>query len=230
MARMRLLTGLAIAVLVTLTVAGTAVAATPEVVDRTQRRADSFALTFDDGPDPTYTPQVLEQLDRHRIKATFCVMGRNAIAYPELVRAIAARGHRLCNHTMTHPNLATLTPEETEREILGASDAIRAAVPRARIDYFRAPYGSWTDNARNLAASKGMQPLGWSVDTLDWNQPTSTADRIVEVVRTRFAENGVILMHDAGGNRSQTVAALPRIADFLQCERGYKAAFPAVLH
>ncbi|MGW2373468.1 MULTISPECIES: polysaccharide deacetylase family protein [Kitasatospora] len=188
-------------------------AATPDVVTETATGAgsQSFALTIDDGPSPTWTPQVLDVLKAHGVHATFCMIGDHAAAYPDLVQRIAAEGHRLCNHTMHHINLTTQSPDQQRADIQAASDAIHAAVPGANIDYFRAPEGAWTADATQYAAQQGMQPIGWSVDTEDWRTPG--VDTIFQNYKRQFSGGGVILMHDGSqeNDRSQSVAAMDQI-------------------
>src|SRR5262249_13850381 len=135
------------------------------------------ALTFDDGPDPAWTPQVLDLLDKYDVRATFCLIGDNARQHPDLVKDIADRGHALCDHTMTHDEQL---PKRSHRvkhdEIKDAKDAIQAAAPNARVRYYRAPAGSFSkaddpDGVQRIAADLGMQPLAWSIDTEDWTKP-----------------------------------------------------------
>ncbi|GAA2262624.1 MULTISPECIES: polysaccharide deacetylase family protein [Kitasatospora] len=198
---------------VLLTVPGTASAATPDVVTQTATGSGSqtFALTIDDGPSPTWTPQVLDLLKAHGVHATFCLIGDHAQAYPDLVQRIVAEGHHLCNHTMHHINPTTQTPDQQRADIQAASDAIHAAAPGANIEYFRAPEGGWTSDATQYAAQQGMQPIGWSVDTEDWRTPG--VDTIFQNYKREFSGGGVILMHDGSeeNDRSQSVAAMDQI-------------------
>jgi chitooligosaccharide deacetylase NodB len=176
--------------------------------------ANTVALTFDDGPSSAYTPQVLEVLARHRVKATFCLVGTQAQRFPALVRRIVAEGHALCNHSMSHDNLSTWTDEQIRADLSATIDVIQTAAPGAAVPYFRAPYGSWGRSA-TIAAELGMARLGWTVDPRDWSRPG--VDAIVEAVHAQLRPGGVVLMHDAGGDRSQTVQALdlliPQLAD-----------------
>jgi peptidoglycan-N-acetylglucosamine deacetylase len=151
--------------------------ATPEIVTTTKAKGRVAALTFDDGPNPNDTPRLLEVLKRNRVKAVFCLWGDNVRQYPQLVRDIAADGHTLCNHTMHHDNLATWTPEQIRADLEATNAVIREAVPRARIPYFRAPYGAWGDSPQ-VAAELGMQPLGWTFAIEDWE--TQDADVLAQ--------------------------------------------------
>ncbi|MEU6074603.1 polysaccharide deacetylase family protein [Micromonospora sp. NPDC047074] len=168
------------------------------------------ALTFDDGPDPRYTPQVLAILREHRVRATFCVVGENAQSHPDLVRAIVADGHTLCNHSWNHDvTLGQHSPADIRADLLRTSEAIRAAVPDAPIAYYRQPGGAWTGPVVSVARQLGMTPLHWTVDTSDWQMPG--AGQIAATVATGVEPGSVVLLHDAGGDRQGTVDALHRI-------------------
>jgi peptidoglycan/xylan/chitin deacetylase (PgdA/CDA1 family) len=165
------------------------------------------ALTFDDGPDPRYTPQVLALLRRYRVKATFCLVGGNAQRYPDLVRAIAADGHTLCNHSWSHDlTLGRRTPEEIRAELLATTRAIQAAAPGRQVRYFRTPGGNWTADVVAVAEGLGMTPLHWDVDPRDWSLPG--VGKVVASVTDGTAAGSVVLMHDGGGDRQPSVNAL----------------------
>lgn len=165
------------------------------------------ALTFDDGPDPTYTPQALAALRAYRVTATFCLVGENARAYPELVRAIVADGHTLCNHSWNHDVLlGSRSRQAIQADLLRTNEAIRAAVPGARIAYFRQPGGAWTYPVVAVSSELGMLPLHWSVDPTDWRRPG--AGSIAATVTASAGPGSIVLLHDAGGDRQDTVDAL----------------------
>ncbi|MFR9776807.1 polysaccharide deacetylase family protein [Micromonospora sp. MS34] len=179
------------------------------------------ALTFDDGPDPQYTPQVLALLKEYGVKATFCVVGQNAQSYPGLIEAIVADGHTLCNHSWNHDiDLGERSPDAIRADLLRTSDAIRAAAPDARIAYFRQPGGAWTRPVASTCKELDMTPLHWAVDPSDWKAPG--ADKIINAVLTQVGPGSIVLMHDAGGDRSGTVEALrhllPELLDHYQLE------------
>ncbi|WP_027513945.1 polysaccharide deacetylase family protein, partial [Rhizobium sullae] len=113
----------------------------------------SVYLTFDDGPNPFSTPQILDVLAEHRVPATFFVIGAYAKEQPELIRRIVAEGHEVANHTMTHPDLSTCGLHEVEREIIEANKAILSACPEAAVRHIRAPYGAWTEDVLSKSAS-----------------------------------------------------------------------------
>ncbi|MCW3812974.1 polysaccharide deacetylase family protein [Micromonospora sp. DR5-3] len=165
------------------------------------------ALTFDDGPDPQYTPQVLALLRQYRVKATFCVVGENAESNPDLVQAIVSEGHTLCNHSWNHDvSLGDRSPGTIRDDLLRTDAAIRAAAPNARVAYYRQPGGAWTSQVVSVAEELGMVPLHWAVDPVDWSMPG--AAQIADTVLTQTAPGSIVLMHDAGGDRSGTVEAL----------------------
>ncbi|GAA5210214.1 polysaccharide deacetylase family protein [Streptomyces thinghirensis] len=181
-------------------------------------------ITIDDGPDPAWTPQVLDLLREYGVKATFCVTGTQAQAHPGLVKDVVAAGHRLCDHTVSHDTAMDKKSEAYQsQEILDAERMITKASGGVRPMYYRAPGGAFTPYSRELAASRGMRPLGWNVDTKDFERPG--ADAIVETVQRELPNGPTILFHDAGGDRSQTVEALRRVLPWLQ-EQGYSFGFP----
>src|SRR5580765_4557004 len=140
----------------------------------------TVALTFDDGPDPTYTPQVLALLKRYHATATFCMIGENVQAHPELVQQVVKAGHRLCDHTVTHPlNVAGLPIATQRQEIIGGR-ADLAAVTSAPVRYFRAPGGNWSASMVTIATKQKMLSLDWTVDPRDWSLPGTAA--IVDTV------------------------------------------------
>lgn len=171
----------------------------------------TIALTFDDGPDPTYTPQILDLLKTYRVKATFCVIGSRARDYPDLVRRIVAEGHSLCNHSWQH--LTTLGDRDAsyqDWDLRSTNDAIHAAVPGAEIKYFRAPGGNFTRPMIKLASSLGMTSLSWDVDPRDWDAATygtgpSMVDHVVATVEQTIRPGSIVLSHDRA--RPDTVAA-----------------------
>ncbi|SCE82521.1 Peptidoglycan/xylan/chitin deacetylase, PgdA/CDA1 family [Micromonospora purpureochromogenes] len=168
------------------------------------------ALTFDDGPDPRYTPQVLEILREFHVRATFCVVGENAQAHPELIRAIAADGHTLCNHTWQHDvQLGQRSPAAIRADLLRTNQVIHDIVPDAPIAWYRQPGGAWTYPVVSVARELGMTSLHWTVDPSDWEAPG--AARITTQVTGGVGPGSVVLLHDAGGDRQGTVDALRHI-------------------
>ncbi|MCK9897521.1 polysaccharide deacetylase family protein [Frankia sp. AgB32] len=175
--------------------------------------AGAVALTLDDGPHPTWTPRMLDVLRTHQVLATFCLVGDQARAHPALVRAILGAGHSVCNHTMTHPQPFSRRPRAQMRaEISRAQEAIVAAGGRSP-RLFRAPGGDWSPDVLATADELGLIPLGWDVDPRDWSRPGEEA--IVRALSVARAGD-ILLSHDGGGDRSQTVAALDRVLPALR--------------
>lgn len=195
--------------------------ANPAIVDSTRREGKYLSLTFDDGPEPVNTPKLLAVLEKHHVKAAF--LGDHVKQHPEIVRQIADAGHRLCNHTMHHDNMGTWSAEAIRADLEETSAVIRRAVPNAKISYFRAPYGSW-GQAPQVAADLGMRPLGWATVVGDW-EPPGTAE-LVRRLREGIRPGGVVLLHDGGGDRSQTVEAVDQIIPELKSE-GWRFDMPA---
>jgi peptidoglycan/xylan/chitin deacetylase (PgdA/CDA1 family) len=167
------------------------------------------ALTFDDGPDPRWTPEVLALLREHDVKATFCVVGQLAQAYPELLRDIAADGHTLCNHSWSHDMALGRRPaREIRADLERTNAAIRDALPGARVSYYRQPGGAWTGRVVEVAEELGMSSLHWEVDPQDWARPGAGA--IATVVSGATDEGAIVLLHDGGGERRGTVQAMRR--------------------
>lgn len=181
-------------------------------------------LTIDDGPDPKWTPQVLDLLRQYKVKATFCMVGTAAEAHPDMVKKVVAAGHRLCDHTVSH-NTAMDKDSQTyqSKQILDAERMITKASGGVRPMYYRAPGGAFTPYSRKLAADRGMRPLGWNVDTKDFELPGT--DAIVATVERELPNGPTLLFHDAGGDRTQTVEALRTLLPRLK-EQGYTFGFP----
>jgi peptidoglycan/xylan/chitin deacetylase (PgdA/CDA1 family) len=175
--------------------------------------ASDVAITFDDGPDPRYTPQVLNVLAAHHVTATFFMVGREAAKFPDLVRQVAAGGNAIGVHTWDHLRLTTASPavfaSQVDREL-----ELVTSLTDVRPTCLRPPYGSANQTTVNEASSRGLSVAQWSVDPRDWTQPGVNA--IVNRVTSRLGPNQVILLHDGGGNRSQTVAALSHILDAIE--------------
>lgn len=181
-------------------------------------------ITIDDGPDPVWTPQVLDVLREYGVKATFCMVGTQAQAHPDLVKKVVAAGHRLCDHSVSHDTTMDKKSQAYQsQQILGAERMITEASGGVRPMYYRAPGGAFTPYSRTLAASRGMRPLGWNVDSKDFERPGT--DAIVATVERELPGGPTLLFHDAGGDRAQTVEALRRILPRLK-EQGYSFGFP----
>ncbi|MFF2176472.1 polysaccharide deacetylase family protein [Lysinibacillus sp. NPDC058147] len=177
-----------------------------------------IALTFDDGPHKKYTPDILDILDKYNAKATFFIVGENAEKNPELALRIHEEGHELAIHTYTHPfrtNVSNLMKEikQTHATIFG----ITGYAPVL----FRPVEGQYTDSMIDAIAKEGYKVVMWSwhLDTFDWKSPGE--QKIVNTVLKGAKPGSVVLFHDGGGNREQTVKALKKILPELE-EQGYK--------
>ncbi|MER7455452.1 polysaccharide deacetylase family protein [Micromonospora sp. NPDC126480] len=177
------------------------------------------ALTFDDGPDPTWTPQVLDRLRTARVPATFCVVGTQVRRHPELVRRIVREGHQLCNHSWRHDvDLGRRPVAEIRADLQRTTAAIRAAVPGAKVPFYRQPGGRWTPEVVKVAKELGMRSLHWTVDPRDWGKPPAAT--ISKRVHGAVRPGGVVLLHDGGGDRAATLAACPALITDLKRRYG----------
>jgi peptidoglycan/xylan/chitin deacetylase (PgdA/CDA1 family) len=175
-------------------------------------------LTFDDGPTPAWTPRVLELLARYRAQATFFVLGRSAAAHPELVRREFAAGHGVANHTWSHRRLTGLGDDQLAAEV-GPTSAVIQRATGAPVGCFRPPYATVDAAGAGRVRALGLRLTLWDIDTHDWLRPGAgvIADRVLSRVRS----GDVVLMHDGGGDRSQTVAALEQVLATLSA-RGFR--------
>jgi peptidoglycan/xylan/chitin deacetylase (PgdA/CDA1 family) len=166
---------------------------------------NAIALTIDDGPQPEFTPKMLDLLDEFGVKATFSLIGIQVKQFPKLAMRIAQAGHHLCNHTMTHPlDIASFSSRRVNAEITEAHVRIADATgvaPR----FFRSPGGAWSRTVLASAARHGMVPIDWDIDPRDWSLPGTRFIR-----KTMLAAKGgdILLCHDGGGDRSETIKAL----------------------
>ncbi|MHA6761723.1 polysaccharide deacetylase family protein [Streptacidiphilus sp. PAMC 29251] len=200
--------------------------ASPVLEYTTGAKDKSIALTFDDGPSPVYTPQILAVLAQYHAHATFCEIGPHAKANPAMVKAIRAAGDQLCDHTVSHNEaMSKKSLQYQTKEIVDAKSMIeKAGGSGTQVSWFRAPGGDFSPPNRQIAAQNGLRPLAWSVDTNDWKRPG--VSKIVSTVHQELGKGAIILMHDGGGDRSQTVAALKQLLPELVAA-GYSFDFPA---
>ncbi len=182
----------------------------------------TMVLTFDDGPDPRYTPAILRTLRRHGARAMFFVCGEMAVDHQDLLREMMDDGHVIGNHSWSHPLMPKLPPSRIRSQMARTSDVVEKAVREAP-RWYRAPYGAWNRASFEIGADLGMEPLGWTMDTLDWTEPGGEA--IVRRVRAGAGPGVVVLSHDAGGDRSGTVRALRAYLPEL-LDQGYRITVP----
>lgn len=179
------------------------------------------ALTFDDGPDETYTPQVLEVLKQEGVRATFFLVGSRVEELPGVARRIAAEGHAVGNHGFHHVRYSALSRAQIITDLGRADDALhRATGQRPRL--FRPPYGALDPHSVRAITDQGYRVIMWSIDSRDWQAPGS--GRIIDTVLGSSHDGAIILLHSGGGpgqDLSGTVKALPAIIQGLR-DRGYE--------
>jgi peptidoglycan/xylan/chitin deacetylase (PgdA/CDA1 family) len=178
-------------------------------------RPDELALTFDDGPNPAWTPRLLDLLAAHGVHATFFIVGRFAQAEPALVRRVAEEGHLIGNHSWSHPNLARTPANRVVEELKQTSGMLEQVVGKS-VQYFRPPFGARRPFVLRTARALGMIPVTWNAMTNDWVEPS--ADRIAEKLKVKIELNwgkgqaSNIVLHDGGhrglgANRGPSVTA-----------------------
>jgi peptidoglycan-N-acetylglucosamine deacetylase len=176
------------------------------------------ALTFDDGPNPPYTGQILGILARYQVPATFFCVGLQASAHPADVERMAADGHGLANHTWSHPFLPDLSRAQLAEQLDRTDEAVSRAAGGCGPGLFRPPYGSRSPDVLRWLGERGTPIVLWDVDPSDWARPGAAV--IAGRVLMQARPGTIILMHDGGGDRSQTVAALPLVIEGL-LDRGF---------
>ncbi|MES1190257.1 MAG: glycosyltransferase [Steroidobacter sp.] len=196
----------------------------------------AIALTFDDGPDPQYTPKILDILRDKQVHATFFIIGTNGESYPWLIDRIYAEGHDIGNHTYTHPNIADVSEKRATLELNATERLFESSIGRRSL-LFRPPYAEdvnpeTPDQVRPLVftSSLGYYSVGTQIDPDDWQRPP--ADEIIKRVMEQAAqgEGNVVLLHDAGGDRSATVTALPALIDDLRAAGYHMVTITDLLH
>jgi peptidoglycan/xylan/chitin deacetylase (PgdA/CDA1 family) len=173
----------------------------------------TVALTFDDGPTEKYTPQILAILKKYHIKATFFMVGMNAKAHPDVVKAVLADGHAINSHSQTHPMLTKLDDTALYREVVTPSTIINHIIGKKPL-CLRYPYGASNSHVRQVIRDEGMMPMPMGFNSFDYDRPG--VDKIVDWVLKNAHSGQVFLFHDGFDKREQTVAALPRIIEGIQ--------------
>ena len=172
-----------------------------------------IALTFDDGPNPYYTPQVLAVLQHYGVKATFFDIGYLVVKYPNIVRQAYNQGNVVGNHSWSHPELTLLSASAIRSQIASTSKAIQAAIG-VKPTLFRPPFGAMNHAVLAEAYSLGDTAVLWDATAEDWKLPGVSV--IVSKILHYVHNGAIILLHDGGGNRAQTVAALPTLIRTIQ--------------
>lgn len=171
-----------------------------------------IALTFDDGPHPYYTEQLLDGLKERGVHATFFVMGKHVELYPEMIERMSEEGHLIGNHTYSHMQLNKGNGDEFKQELIKTNEMIENLTGQ-EVQYVRPPYGTWD---KKFEKELNMFPVLWTIDPLDWCSDNVAC--IVRKVTDKAQENAIILMHD---EYKSTVTAALQIVDALQ-EQGYE--------
>jgi polysaccharide deacetylase family sporulation protein PdaB len=191
-----------------------------EVVWNVDTDQKLIALTFDDGPNPVYTPQILDILQQYQAKATFFVLGKRVRMYPKIAIREVNEGHEIANHTFDHHFLKNVSPEKLREEIRQTEEAI-FDVTEQMTHVFRPPGGLYNDALIELSHEDHFRVVMWSwyQDTRDWQKPG--VEKIVHTVLSNVHNGDIVLFHDMEGDCTQTVEALKRILPVLK-EQGYE--------
>lgn len=196
-----------------------------EPIHRIDTEQKVVALTFDDGPDPTYTPLILETLHKNGVPATFFVLGSQVDKYPRIISWVKKAGHEIGNHGYYHHDLNRLTEQEIYDDIKRAEKSIwsqTGILPQ----YYRPPGGVMTHDVMNAVQASGYDIIHWSVDPRDWSLQR-TAAVIAKSVKSHITSGDIVLFHDGGLNQRQTIKALQELITDLK-SKGYQ--FVTVSH
>ncbi len=191
---------------------------------RVNTPAKIVALTFDDGPSSKWTPQILEELKKQKVKATFFLLGKHVQAYPQVARMIVAQGCEVGNHTFSHQLIMNLSPEKIQKEIKSTEKAIQDATGVTPV-LFRPPKGWVTDKDRKIIKQLGYETILWTLNSKDW--VTFDEKYIVKFILERIRPGDIILFHDSGGifsteggDRDETIQSVCQLVEKLKV-RGY---------
>ena len=171
-----------------------------------------IALTFDDGPSEKYTAEILDILRQYKVKATFFVIGTNALAHPDLLKRIIDEGHEVGNHTYSHPHLQKMSEAQLSLELLRA-DEVFQQLCKLSPTLFRPPEGVVSDAVKAAAQSKGYRLVLWSIDTRDW--ALNSVSNILRTVKKEASDGDIILFHDWVAGESPTPEALRQLLPWL---------------
>jgi peptidoglycan/xylan/chitin deacetylase (PgdA/CDA1 family) len=171
------------------------------------------ALTFDDGPWPKQTEQILSILKANGVRATFFELGSQVRRNPQISRAVVAAGSVVANHSWNHPFMTRMRAPQVRRQIADTAAVIKSATGKAPT-LFRPPYGAINNTVWAQAKANRESVVLWDVDTLDWTKPGPA--KILSNAENEMGRASIVLMHDGGGDRSQTIAALPKLIQWLK--------------
>ncbi|WP_435923445.1 polysaccharide deacetylase family protein [Paenibacillus sp. DYY-L-2] len=191
------------------------------LVHRVPTREKAVAFTFDDGPHPVFTEQILEIFHKANGKATFCMIGQEIDKFADIAAKVHDAGHELANHTYSHPDLTALTLEEARTEMRLGDERIRRVTGKP-VSSFRPPYFAANDDILSLAAELGYRSIGCvNGEAKDWEQPQPGVDYILEHTRATVGNGSIFLFHDGYGDRAQTVEAVRVLVEELTAD-GYR--------
>lgn len=203
----------------------------PDVfVMRGSGKSKSVALTFDDVPDPRFTPQVLDILAQYKVQATFFVVGSRAKAYPDLVKRMVEEGHVIGNHSYNHALFPSLAIRDFERQILDTEREI-AAIVGYQPSFIRPPYGEIIPRQLKWAQEHGYTVVNWDVDSADWKSLSSSV--VLQNIDRTLQPGSIVLQHAGGGkgqNLNGTIEALPKLITRLQRDGYQLVTLPTLLH
>lgn len=212
---------LVLCALIAIQLPAAALAANPsfEPIHRIDTQRKVVALTFDDGPDPVYTPLILETLHKQGVPATFFVLGSQVDKYPKILQWVKKAGHEIGNHGYYHHDLNKLTEQEVYDEIKRTEQSILRTTG-VLSQYYRPPGGVMTHDVLNAVQTSGYDIIHWSVDPRDWSL-RRTASVIANTVKKNVSSGDIVLFHDGGLNQKQTIKALRELITDLR-QKGYK--------
>lgn len=191
-----------------------------DVVWAVETEEKVISFTFDDGPDPIFTPQILEILKKNDVKCTFFTVGRQIVRFPEVAQKIAAEGHEIANHTYSHPYLDNIDLGQFKGELEKAHQTI-VQYTQFQPTLFRPPGGFYNKEIIDIAKKEGYKIIlwSWTQQTRDWANPGT--EYIINKVLTNAKNGDIVIFHDCGGDRTQTVQALEPIITGLK-EKGFQ--------
>jgi peptidoglycan/xylan/chitin deacetylase (PgdA/CDA1 family) len=176
------------------------------------------ALTFDDGPDPVFTPKVLDVLSQYQVPATFFMIGWEAAASPDLVKRVVNDGHGVGSHTWSHADLTRQNDVGLGIQV-DKTEALLSSLTGWKVSCIRPPQGHQNPGLVRKLSDRGLTTVLWSTDTRDWTRPGTNT--IVKRALANLSPGTIILLHDGGGDRRQTLAALPQIIESVRAQ-GYQ--------
>ena len=185
------------------------------------KKVKEVALTFDDGPDSVYTPEILDILKKNKVKATFFLIGNRAELFPDVVKRMVKEGHIIGNHSMNHANIVKLSKSETSKEIKDAEDVL-VTLTGYKPALFRSPYGSLNPEKVKEIEKLEVKIIAWNVDSLDWK--SLTAEQVKTNILENVKEGSIILQHSSGSREEDLTGSVAALKDVIKVLKkdGYK--------